>query len=120
MIKKLKEKLKYNIDHRREVVRLEKQLLGKNSILTRIHDLDKFVMMVLLFPDEWVSKIHRIYSWHHVKNKIGWFRLSEAILDWESARFTKPDKLLNARETCTKYYPNLQKEVFSFCDKHGI
>jgi hypothetical protein len=61
-----------------------------------------------------------MFSWHHINNKIGYFRLSEAIFDWESARYTKPDKPLNARETCLKYYPQLKAQVFEFCDKHGI
>lgn len=35
----------------------------------------------------------------------------EMVLDWESARFTKPDKPLNAIETAEKYYPNLLEDV---------
>lgn len=61
-----------------------------------------------------------MFSWHHVNNKIGWFRINEAIFDWESARFTKPDKPLNARETCLKYYPQYKNQVFALCDKWNL
>lgn len=117
---KITSKIKYNIDHRREVLRMEKIYLGYNTFLTRFHDMDKLIMMLLFIPDRWISKMHRMFSWHHPKNVIGWLRLSEAVFDWESARFTKPDKPLNARETCIKYYPSLKDKVFSFCDKHNI
>ena len=36
-----------------------------------------------------------------IKNKI------EAAFDWESARYTKPDKPLDAFDTWKKYYPNV-------------
>jgi hypothetical protein len=29
-----------------------------------------------------------------------------AAIDWECARFTKPEKPLNAKETWRKYYPD--------------
>ena len=120
MFEKLKYKLNYNIAHRKEVIRIEKQYIGRNTLLTCIHDMDKMIMMLLFIPDKMISKIHRMFSWHHPKNIIGWFRISEAIFDWESARFTKPDKPLNARQTCIKYYPYLKNEVFNFCDKYKI
>ena len=33
------------------------------------------------------------------------------IIDWECARYTKPDKQLNAYDTLYKFYPNLEKEI---------
>ena len=110
----------YNHAHRQAVIEVERKCLGYNTLLTRIHDLDKFVMCVIGLPDEVISKIHRMVSWHHPNNRIGWFRMSEAIFDWESARFTKPDKPLNARETCLKYYPELENEVIPRCNEYGI
>ena len=119
-LKRVREFWNYNHAHRREVLRIERQCFGYNTLLTRIHDLDKFIMCLLCIPDETISRIHRMLSWHHPGNDIGWFRLSEAVFDWESARFTKPDKPLNARGTCLKYYPHLKKKVFEFCDRYGI
>lgn len=119
-IQHLKEFWKYNHAHRREVLRIEKQCLGYNRLLTRIHDLDKFIMAVFCIPDKTISKIHRLLSWHHPGNKIGWLLLDEAVFDWESARFTKPDKPLDAMNTCLKYYPWLESQVRSRCEKWGI
>lgn len=120
LINRLKQFYIYNTSHRREVIRIEKQCLGYNTFLTCIHDLDKLIMAFCFIPDEKISKIHRFWSWHHVNNKIGWFRLNEAIFDWESARFTKPDKPMNARETCLKLYPSLKEQVFKKCDQWKI
>lgn len=39
-----------------------------------------------------------------IKNKI------EAAIDWESARFTKPEKPLNAYQTWKKYYSDIDME----------
>jgi len=111
---------RYNHAHRKAVLDVERKCLGHNTLLTRIHDLDKFIMCLFCIPDEAISRIHRMLSWHHPNNKVGWLRLDEAIFDWESARFTKPDKPLNARDTCLKYYPELKDEVMRRCDKWNI
>ena len=33
------------------------------------------------------------------------------VLDWESARYTKPDKPLNAYDTLYKYYPEMKEKI---------
>ena len=116
----VKEFWKFNHSHRMAVLAVEKRCLGYNRVLTRFHDLDKFIMRLLFVPDKWISKLHRMLSWHHPNNVIGWLNLDEAIFDWESARFTKPDKPLNARDTCKKYYPQLLDRVVAKCDKYNI
>ena len=118
--KYVREFWEYNHSHRKAVLEVEKRCLGRNSLLTRIHDLDKFLMCLVGIPDKTISKIHRMFSWHHPGNRIGWLNLQEAVFDWESARFTKPDKPLNARDTCLKYYPELKEKVFELCDRFGI
>jgi hypothetical protein len=35
----------------------------------------------------------------------------EMILDWESARYTKEDKPLNAYDTMIKFYPHLEDKI---------
>lgn len=82
MFENLKKFYQYNHSHRKEVLRIEKQCLGYNTFLTRFHDLDKLIMAFLFIPNKWISKIYRYLSWHHPNNKIGWFRLNEAIFDW--------------------------------------
>ena len=44
----------------------------------------------------------------------------EAVLDWESARFTKPDKPLNAWNTCIQYYPEWKLYVEDILVKYKI
>lgn len=60
---------------------------------------------ILIFGDAIATKLHRRFSRHHlspitgdIQNKL------EAAFDWESARFTKPSKPLNAVQTWQKYY----------------
>lgn len=33
------------------------------------------------------------------------------VIDWECARYTKPDKPLNAYDTLYKYYPELEDKI---------
>lgn len=87
--------------HRKEVQRIAKE----KGYSFPFHDLVKAIL-VLLIGDHLATKLHRKYSRHHeqngdIKNKI------EAAIDWESARFTKPDKQLNAYETWVKYYKHI-------------
>lgn len=42
------------------------------------------------------------------------------VIDWECARFTKPDKPLNARQTLDKYYPHLKDKVLPVIEELGI
>lgn len=87
--------------------KLQKKYLG--HIPYWHHDLDKILMYIFLpwLGKKRISKIHRHFQPHHIlpnknPNKIRW---EEAVLDWESARYTKSDKPLNARQTMEKYYP---------------
>lgn len=82
---------------KRPFLMVEKQFLGKNTLSGYLHDTNKLVMYALGLPKNWVRDIHRAISPHHehkgkIKNLVG------AIIDWESARYTKPDKPLSARE----------------------
>ena len=119
-IEHLKAFWKYNHAHRLAVLEVERRCLGYNRLLTRLHDLDKFILAVFCVPDETISKLHRMYSWHHPNNKIGWLLLNEAIFDWESARFTKSDKPLNTRDTCQKYYPQLWNQIEPRCNELNL
>lgn len=88
----------YISKHRKQVQRIAKKL----GYSFPFHDFHKMIN-VLLFGDKIATKLHRKFSKHHlqnndIKNKI------EAAIDWESARFTKPDKPLNAYQTWKKYY----------------
>lgn len=114
--------IKNTMKHRREVQRIAKEL----GYSFPFHDFVKMIN-ITIFGDKIATKIHRKFSNHHahmryisimyndglrvytkkmpygrfIKNKV------EAAIDWESARFTKPDKPLNAFETWKKYYSDI-------------
>ena len=111
--------------HRKEVQRIAKE----KGYSFPFHDFWKMIN-VFLFGDKIATKLHRKFSSHHahmsklriyyleypknyskvlpngrfIKNKI------EAAIDWESARFTKPEKPLNAFDTWKKYYSDIDME----------
>ena len=44
----------------------------------------------------------------------------EMVLDWESARYTKPDKPLNAYDTLYKYYPTMEEKIIPILEEFEI
>lgn len=88
------------------------------------HDLDKLFMYIFLgfIGVKRISKIHRKYAKHHlcIGKRFTFNNILEAVLDWESARFTKPDKPLNAWNTCLKYYPEWKLYVEDVLVKYKI
>ena len=127
MIKERINEIKNIQRHRREVQRIAKE----KGYSFPFHDFWKMVN-VFLFGDKIATKLHRKFSKHHtrmryiriiyyegskpyiyskkqpyerfIKNKI------EAAIDWESARFTKPEKQLDAFDTWKKYYSDIDME----------
>lgn len=98
------EKAKETINHRHKVQEIAKSL----NYSFPFHDFLKLIN-IIIFGDKIATKLHRRFSNHHlkngdIKNKI------EAAIDWESARFTKPNKKLDAYETWKKYYPEVDME----------
>jgi len=107
------EDIKYVMRHRKEV-----QLIAKeHGYSFPFHDFMKMIN-IALFGDKIATKLHRAFSGHHaheyadihcnvyrdIPNKI------EAAIDWESARFTKPDKPLDAYDTWKEYYSDIDME----------
>lgn len=111
----------YTYRHKQAYLRVEKELLGKNTFSGYVHDTNKLVMYLCMIPVKLAHKIHRKLSPHHVKN--GKVRNPiHAVIDWESARYTKSDKTLTAREVYETLYPKVEgiKEVlqrFGLWDK---
>ena len=102
------ERIKYTSKHKVAFLKMEKQLLGKNTLGSYLHDLDKLLMYIIGFPKELAHNIHVATAPHHERNgKIK--RPLQAIIDWECARFTKPDKPLTAREYYENYYIEKRK-----------
>lgn len=107
-----REHFKYTLKHKRAFIFVEKQLLGKNSLRGYLHDADKLFLYLFSKPEnKWVSKLHREYSRHHIKKAKSHSDFVQMVIDWECARYTKPDKPLNARETMNQIYPGMREKV---------
>lgn len=111
--------------HRKEVQRIAKE----KGLSFPLHDFIKMIN-VFIFGDKIATKLHRKFSNHHArmryiritydeglkvytkKQPYGRFikNKEEAAIDWESARFTKPDKPLDAYDTWKKYYSDIDME----------
>ncbi|MGN1384619.1 MAG: hypothetical protein ACI4XD_04965 [Clostridia bacterium] len=121
---KNQEYIEYTYLHRKVVMYLANKYIKKDKekILKQIqyHDMDK-LFMYLFYDKKDVSAMHRKLSSHHEneteKNYIDYI---EMILDWESARYTKPDKPLNAYDTLYKYYPNMEHEILPILKEFEI
>ena len=118
MITKL-DRIIYTFKHKVYFLKVEYKLTGKVSMSGFLHDLDKIFMY--LFSNKTakeIQKIHRSNAKHHVNDQIKNEKdYIQMIIDWECARFTKPDKQLNARETLDKFYPHLSEKVLPIIEK---
>lgn len=101
--------VKYSIMHRDVVRLLARKYSNDENFLKQIeyHDMDK----VLLYLQESILSAHRKHLLaipHHLESSIGKSKNDyiETIIDWDSSRYTKPDKLLNAYQTLKKLYPD--------------
>ena len=110
----------YTKEHRKAFKKIEKEVLGHNTWRSLVHDLDKVILYNIL-PHRKVKEIHRKYARHHDNNiKKTKNDYIEMIVDWECARFTKPDKPLNAYDTLYTFYPHLEKEILPLLKKYNL
>lgn len=121
---KNREYIEYTYKHRKIVIYLANKYVKENKeeIMNQIefHDLDK-LYMYLFYNKKDVSNVHRQLSSHHdnsiEKTDVDYV---EMVLDWESARYTKPDKPLNAYDTLYKYYPEMEEKILPILKKFKI
>ncbi|SRR5574344_1872136 len=119
-----KDHIKYTYIHQQIIVFLAKKYIKENKeeICEKLkyHDLDK-LFMYLFYDKKDVSRIHRSLSKHH-DNSIEkeYSDYVEMVLDWESARYTKPDKPLNAYDTLYKYFPNMEEHILPILKEFSI
>lgn len=109
----------YTLDHKKAFLKMEKKLLGKNTIRGYLHDLDKIVLKLFL-DKETVSKLHRSYSRHHINRAHTRKDYIQMVIDWECSRYTKPDKPLTARETLHKFFPKLELKILPILDEFSL
>jgi hypothetical protein len=109
----------HTLKHKFAFLKLEKQLTGKMSLWSFFHDVDKLILYLFL-PKKIVHSIHRKLCFHHCENIFKRYDYFRMVLDWECARFTKPDKPLNAKDTCLKLYPEFQIKIFDEIKRLGL
>ena len=112
----------YTWKHYRAFLKTEKNLLGYYKY--KFHDWDKLLMYIFMpyLGTQQIHKHHQNHRSHHLtSNKsISKINFEEAIIDWECARFTKPDKPLNARQTLQTYYSEYAENVIPILEKLGL
>lgn len=74
------------------------------------------IFLYLVFSDRTTQRIHRFISPHHKEflgsnGKLTNFK--KMLIDCECARFTKPDKPMNAEQTIHLYYPNMLDNMYN-------
>lgn len=111
-------KIKYTFLHKLAFLKIEKQLLGKNTLRGYLHDIDKLIMYCFL-PTDKAHAIHVKHSRHHDKCKTH-DDYVEMVIDWECARYTKADKPLNAAETLKAFYPHMKDEIAPVLEELGL
>ena len=116
------EELLYTYKHRKIVMYLADLYFNNEELKEQIkkHDMDK-MFLLLFFEKKKINEFHRKMTSHHTndipKTKLDYM---EMILDWESARYTKDGKPLNAYDTLYKYYPELEKEILPILKDIGL
>lgn len=120
-------RMQYTWKHKVAFLKIEHELLGHNTLSGYLHDLDKILLwypvaLVLHKDTKWCHNHHRRFSKHHVENKSKKTRKDyiNMIIDWECARYTKPDKPLNAYETMQKFYPELQHVIMPLLEEFKL
>lgn len=109
----------YTWEHKKVVLKLEKELLGHVTIRGILHDADK-LLLYLFFDKKIVSKIHRKYARHHIGNHKNEKDIINALIDWESARYTKPDKPETAKEYLLTHKPEYTEYYKPLLIKLGL
>lgn len=81
------------------------------------HDIEKPFFQIFL-KHATVTRIHRKLNRHHVDFLFPKYRdYLGMVIDWECARFTKPNEPLNARQTMETYYPELKNKINPILNK---
>lgn len=102
--------IKYTWKHKIAFLHVERRMTGKNTWRGVFHDCDK--LFLYLFSDaKTVHKWHRSHSRHHAAKASTREDYIQMLIDWESCRFTKSDKLLDAWETMYIHHPELEQEL---------
>ncbi|MGL5957777.1 MAG: hypothetical protein ACRCZZ_04185 [Phocaeicola sp.] len=111
----------YTWEHKKAFLKVEKELLGRNTLSGYLHDADKLVLY-LFFDKKRAGEIHRKHSRHHQNSKHK-SRLKyqiQTIIDFECSSLTKKDKPYSAREFVVEVCPQLKEEYLPIIEMLGL
>ena len=120
----------YTWKHYLAFMKVQKELLGHYKY--KFHDWDKLAMFIFLpfLGDRIINQWHQKHQKHHPTYCTGndWKRnlktseidWEQAIIDWECARITKPDKPLDAYDTLFKFYPEFIDDAKPYFEKLNL
>lgn len=115
-------KMKYTYLHRQAIFKLANELNIDIDYMWA-HDTDKYIMY-LFEPEDVTRQCHRtlsVHHWYEIGKRHSRETLIEMMLDWESARFSKPDKPLNAYDTLYKWMPEEMREpMLPILEEYGL
>lgn len=111
-------RIRYTWVHKKAYLKTEKELTGKNTLRGYLHDLDKLIMYIIGVPRETAHNIHVATAPHHIRNNHIKYPKG-AVIDWECARLTKPDKPLTSREYYELSCPKMP-EVEEYLNKFNL
>lgn len=119
-IKKSYKHIPYSWKHYLMVMKLEKKYIGYYKY--PFHDLDKIFMYIFspFLGTKVIQKIHTRFAKHHLRKYKKHMHFDESILDWESARFTKPDKPMDAWETYQKLFTDFSDDLLPIFEKFNL
>lgn len=119
--KDFKKNFTYTWAHKKAFLKVEKQLLGKNTLAGYLHDVDK-LFLYLIFDKKKTGELHRKYSRHHQtsKHKSKLKYQIQTIIDYECSGLTKKDKPYGAREFVTSVCPELKEEYLPVVEMLGL
>lgn len=104
-------KIKYTFKHKLAFLKVEKDLLGRNTFDGYTHDLGKLLMLIFC-PFISINKIKKIHDkrakHHNAKTRMDYI---QKVIDYECAHYTKADKQLSARNWVEKDSINRDEET---------
>lgn len=95
----------YTTVHKQAFLAVMYSLTGHITKSAIMHDTDKLYLYGRMSKDK-ASILHNKYAIHHIENRNTDVNKLDCVIDYECARFTKPDKPLNAYCTIMKYRPH--------------
>lgn len=122
------DKISYTMEHRLALRFLLDTLIQESPFYDElderlfIHDLDKCLFLALGGDRKGASALHRDSAPHHMEGNPSPNKgdILEAILDYESAGYTKPDKPLNAYDTVIVWGKPHADELIAAMEELGI